>query len=110
MHRDGSGVRWMTAPAASLLVLAVAVILWTTSEDRMAVTGIDTRAELLAHRRTFASFERLPLFAAMHIAFTLSCLALAFLGNVPVIALLLGVGGTFALIAGFVVTGTNSGS
>jgi hypothetical protein len=76
----------------------------------MAVTDVDNAAELRAHRRSFASFERLVLFAAMHVALTLSCLALAFIGNVPVIALLLGLGGTVALITGFVVTGVNSGS
>jgi len=74
----------------------------------MAITEFDNDMELGAHRRTFASFERLVLFAAMHIALTLSCLALAFVGNIPVIALLLGVGGTIALIAGFVIT-ANSG-
>jgi hypothetical protein len=31
----------------------------------------------------------------------LSCLALAFLGNVPLLATLLGVGGTVALLAAF---------
>ena len=51
------------------------------------------------------TFERLVLFAAMHITLTLACLALAFIGNVPVIALLLGVGGTLALIVGFVIAG-----
>jgi hypothetical protein len=76
----------------------------------MAVTDVDNTAELRTHRRSFASFERLVLFAAMHVALTLSCLALAFIGNVPVIALLLGLGGTVALITGFVVTGVNSGS
>jgi hypothetical protein len=76
----------------------------------MSITDSDNAAELRAHRRSFASFERIVLFAAMHVALTLSCLALAFIGNVPVIALLLGLGGTVALIAGFVIVGTNSGS
>ena len=76
----------------------------------MAVTEFDNASEVRAHRRTFASFERLVLFAAMHVALTLSCLALAFIGNVPVIALLIGLGGTVALITGFVIVGTNSRS
>jgi len=68
----------------------------------MAVTDFEI-TEVRAHRRTFVTFERLVLFAAMHITLTLACLALAFIGNVPVIALLLGVGGTLALIVGFVI-------
>ena len=74
----------------------------------MAITELDNAAEIRAHRRTFAAFERLVLFAAMHVALTLACLALAFVGNVPMFALLLGIGGTVALIAGFVITGTKS--
>ena len=48
------------------------------------------------------------LFAVLHITLTLACLALAFLGHLPVIALLLGIGGTLALVAGFAVAGANS--
>ena len=70
----------------------------------MAVTDFEI-TEVRAHRRTFVTFERLVLFAAIHVILTLACLALAFIGNVPVIALLLGVGGTLALIVGFVIAG-----
>jgi hypothetical protein len=70
----------------------------------MAVTDSDM-AEVRAHRRTFVTFERLVLFGVLHITLTLACLALAFLGHAPVIALLLGVGGTLALVAGFVIAG-----
>ena len=73
----------------------------------MAITDYENPAELRAHRRTFVAFERLVLFAAMHIMLTLACLALAFMGHAPLIALLLGVGGTLALIVGFVVVGSN---
>jgi len=73
----------------------------------MALTEFDN-AEVRAHWRTFVTFERLVLFAVMHITLTLACLALAFIGHAPMIALLLGVGGTLALIAGFVVAGTQS--
>jgi hypothetical protein len=41
------------------------------------------------------------LFAILHIMLVLSCLALAFLGNAPLIALLAGVGGTVVLLALF---------
>jgi len=73
----------------------------------MAVTEFDNEPEVRAHRRTFVTFERLVLFAVLHIALTLGCLALAFVGHVPLFALLLGLGGTLALIVGFVVTGSS---
>jgi hypothetical protein len=57
--------------------------------------------DLPAHRQTFHSFNKLLLFAILHIVLVLSCLALAFLGNVPLLATLLGVGGTVALLAAF---------
>ena len=74
----------------------------------MAVVDYNTAAEVRAHRRTFVGFERLVMFAMLHIALTLGCLALAFLGHVPLLAFLLGVGGTIALIVAFVVVGTQS--
>jgi hypothetical protein len=75
----------------------------------MTVTEFETAdAEVRAHRRTFVNFERLVLFAAMHIALVLACLALAFLGHTPVIAALLGIGGTVALIAAFAIAGSQS--
>ena len=70
----------------------------------MAVTDVDI-AEVRAHRRTFMTFERLVLFAALHVTLTLVCLALAFIGHAAVFALLLGIGGTLALIVGFVIAG-----
>jgi uncharacterized membrane protein (DUF485 family) len=72
----------------------------------MAVVEYDSGAtqELREHRRSFMTFERMVLFAVMHIALVLSCLALAFLGDVPLLAVLLGIGGTLALIAAFVAT------
>ncbi len=75
----------------------------------MAVVEFDPVAtqELREHRRSFMTFERIVLFAVMHIALVLACLALAFLGNVPWIGFLLGVGGTLALLAAFVVTGSS---
>jgi hypothetical protein len=57
--------------------------------------------ELRAHEQTFHSFSKLVLFAILHIMLVLSCLALAFLGNAPLIALLAGVGGTVVLLALF---------
>ena len=57
--------------------------------------------DLRAHEQTFHSFNKLVLFAILHIMLVLSCLALAFLGNAPLIALSAGVGGTVLLLALF---------
>jgi hypothetical protein len=56
---------------------------------------------LRAHEQTFHSFSKLVLFAILHIMLVLSCLALAFLGNAPLFALIAGVGGTVLLLALF---------
>jgi hypothetical protein len=61
--------------------------------------------ELRAHWRSLMGFERLVLFAILHVALVLSCLALAFLGDAPTVAVLLGLGGSLALIIVFVVSG-----
>ena len=56
-----------------------------------------TSQDLRAHEQTFHSFSKLVLFAILHIMLVLCCLALAFLGNAPLIATLIaGVGGTVA--------------
>ena len=68
----------------------------------------DPNEEVRAHWRTFITFERLVLFATVHIVLVLACLALAFLGHTPLLAVLLGVGGTIALIAGFAIVGTRT--
>jgi fatty acid desaturase len=65
------------------------------------MTDADLRADLPAHQQTFTAFNRLVLFAILHIMLTLSCLALAFLGHAPLLALLIGLGGTAALVGGF---------
>ena len=76
----------------------------------MAVVEYDSvpPEELREHQRSFMTFERMVLFAVMHIALVLSCLALAFLGDVPLVAFLLGAGGTIALITAFVITVPNN--
>lgn len=60
--------------------------------------------DLRAHLQTYHSFNKLVLFAILHVALVLGCLALAFLGNVPLLATLIGVGGTAALLAVFAIT------
>lgn len=64
---------------------------------------LSDRELLREHQETFHTFNKLVLFSLLHVALVLACLALAFLGNVPVLALLLGLGGTAALIVAFVV-------
>ncbi|WP_295141438.1 hypothetical protein [uncultured Reyranella sp.] len=60
--------------------------------------------ELREHQETFHSFSKLVLFAVLHVTLVLACLALAFLGHIPVLAVLLGLGGTLALLVAFAVT------
>jgi len=60
-----------------------------------------TSEEVRDHVRTFHGFSKLVLFAILHIMLVLSCLALAFLGNAPLIALIAGMGGTVLLLALF---------
>jgi isoprenylcysteine carboxyl methyltransferase (ICMT) family protein YpbQ len=59
--------------------------------------------DLRAHEQTFHRFGKLVLFAILHVMLVLSCLALAFLGHSPLIALFLGIGGTALLLAVFTV-------
>ena len=70
----------------------------------MAGTLAAEEREVQDHQRTFEGFARLVLFAALHVALVLAGLALAFLGHAPLMGLLVGGGGTLALIAIFVVT------
>lgn len=65
------------------------------------MTDADLRADLPAHEQTYTAFSKLILFAILHVILTLSCLALAFRGHAPVLAILLGGGGTVVLVAGF---------
>ncbi len=60
--------------------------------------------ELREHQESFHSFGKLVLFAVLHIMLILACLALAFLGHIPMLATLLGLGGTLALLAGFAIS------
>jgi hypothetical protein len=65
-----------------------------------------TDGEFREHMQSYFSFERLVLFAILHVALTLSCVALAFIGHVPVIALIFWLCGTLLLLAGFTLTGS----
>jgi hypothetical protein len=63
----------------------------------------DSARELREHQETFHSFSKLVLFAVLHIVLVLVCLALGFLGHIPVLAVLMGLGGTLALLVAFVI-------
>lgn len=63
--------------------------------------------DMRAHRRSYLTFERLVLFSMLHIALVLVCLALAFLGDSPLIAFLFGVAGSLAMVVGFVLRGSS---
>jgi hypothetical protein len=67
----------------------------------MVSTDVTDR-ELIEHRKSFFVFQHLVLFAAAHIALTLACVALAFIGEAKLIALLIWVAGTLVLIGALV--------
>ena len=56
-----------------------------------------------AHLSTYTSFNKLVLFTILFIVLLLSCMALGLVGNTPVFALLMGIGGTLALLVAFAV-------
>lgn len=64
-----------------------------------------TQDELHAHEATYQAFSKLVLFMILLLVLVLSTMALGLIAHVPVLALLLGVGGTLALIIGFAVLG-----
>ncbi len=63
-----------------------------------------TAQEMRDHQEAFHGFTKLVLFAVLHIGLVLGCIALAFIANVPVLALLIGLGGTVALVMGLLIS------
>jgi hypothetical protein len=61
--------------------------------------------EYRAHLETYTSFSKLVTFMVLWVVLLLSSLALGLIAHVSIIALLLGIGGTLALIIGFAVFG-----
>jgi hypothetical protein len=57
--------------------------------------------ELHVREEIFHSFNKLVLFAILHVGLVLACLALAFLGHAPLLGPLIALGGTMTLILGF---------
>lgn len=56
-----------------------------------------------AHLATYTAFSKLVLFGILFVVLLLACMALGLLGNVPLLALLAGIGGTVALLVAFAV-------
>jgi hypothetical protein len=61
--------------------------------------------EYRAHLSTYTAFNKLVLFMIIWIVLLLACMALGLVGNLPVISLIMGIGGTLALIIAFAVLG-----
>jgi hypothetical protein len=59
--------------------------------------------EYRAHLATYTSFNRLVLFMILWIVLLLGCMALGLVGSSGLIALILGIGGTVALLVGFAI-------
>lgn len=72
--------------------------------DLPADAGV-TPAEMRFHRQSYSGFERLVLFASLHVASILVALALAFPGGIPFIGFLFGVVVNLGLIAAAAITG-----
>jgi hypothetical protein len=66
----------------------------------MADAGQD---EYRAHLATYTAFNKLVLFMILWIVLLLGCMALGLVGSSGLIALILGVGGTVALLVGFAI-------
>ena len=59
--------------------------------------------DLPAHQETYHSFSKLVLFAILFIVLLLACMAMGIVGSAGVFSLLLGIGGTIALLVAFAV-------
>jgi small-conductance mechanosensitive channel len=64
-----------------------------------------TQEEFREHQETYQAFSKLILFMILWLVLLLGTMALGLVGGVSILALLLGVGGTLALVIGFAVYG-----
>ncbi len=62
-----------------------------------------TQEEIRVHTETYTAFNKLVLFTILWVILLLSSMALGLIAHVGIISLLLGVGGTIALLIGFAV-------
>jgi hypothetical protein len=65
----------------------------------------DVQDDLPAHVQTYEAFNKLVLFAILFVVLLLSCMALGLVGGQSIFALLVGIGGTIALLIAFAVVG-----
>ena len=65
----------------------------------------EVQDEYRAHLETYTSFNKLLTFSVLGILLILVCMTLGLVGGMPVFALLLGIGGTVALLVGFAILG-----
>lgn len=63
----------------------------------------DAQDDYPAHFDTYNSFNKLVLFTILFVVLLLACMALGLVGGTPIFALLLGIGGTVALLVAFAV-------
>ena len=63
----------------------------------------DAQDNYTAHLSTYTSFNKLVLFTILFIVLLLACMALGLVGGTPIFALLLGIGGTVALLVAFAI-------
>jgi hypothetical protein len=63
----------------------------------------DAQDDLPAHIKTYDSFNKLVLFTILFVVLLLASMALGLVGNAPLFALVLGLGGTVALLVAFAV-------
>ena len=63
----------------------------------------DAQDDLPAHLKTYESFNKLVLFTILFIVLLLACMALGLVGSAPLFALVVGIGGTVALLVAFAV-------
>ena len=65
----------------------------------------DAQDDFPAHQQTYQAFSKLVLFSILFMVLLLASMALGLVGGVHLLALLLGIGGTMALLVAFAVLG-----
>ena len=63
----------------------------------------DNQDDYPAHVSTYESFNKLVLFTILFVVLLLSCMALGLVGNIPVLALFAGIGGSIGLLVAFAI-------
>ncbi len=65
----------------------------------------DTQDDYPAHLKAYHSFNKLVTFTLLWIVLILASMALGLVGNMSILALVLGIGGSVALLVAFAVLG-----